>query len=226
MIKSVFFDLNETLTNTDLLAANFKKYFNDASVSKYWFAKLLHTSVIMGSMKCYKNFGALGKHVLEAVALEFNVPLSDEEKTLILSSFKALPPHKDVVPAMKLLRENGISVIVVSNSSLEMIGLQLANAGVIDFVDGYYSVDAVSRYKPFEEVYRYVADQESVKPEEAMMIACHDWDLFGAKKAGLKAGYVKRKNTLYNPYYEQPDLQSDSLIELVAFIVKANLHKD
>ncbi len=220
MIKSVFFDLNETLTNTELLGANFQKYFNNESVSKYWFTKLLHTSVIMGSMKTYKNFGELGKYTLDTVALEFDVNLSDEEKAIILSSFKALPPHRDVIQAMKILRENGISVIVVSNSSLEMIGLQLANAGIINFVDGYYSVDAVSRYKPFKEVYRYVADQESLKLEEVMMIACHDWDLFGAKKAGLKTGYIKRKKTTYNPFYEQPDLQSDSLIELATSLIK------
>ncbi|HZK70497.1 MAG TPA: haloacid dehalogenase type II [Clostridia bacterium] len=222
MIKSVFFDLNETLTNTELLGATFKKYFKDESVSKYWFSKLLHTSVIMGSMESYKNFGELGKHVLDSVAFEYNVNLSEEEKVNILSSFKALPPHKDVIEAMKMLRENSIRVIVVSNSSLEMIGLQLANAGIIDFVDEYYSVDAVSRYKPFKEVYNYVADQESLKPEEVMMIACHDWDLFGAKKAGLKTGYIKRKKTIYNPFYEQPDLQSDSLIEIATSLIYDN----
>jgi len=222
MIKSVFFDLNETLTNTELLGANFKKYFNDESVSKYWFTKLLHTSVIMGAMETYKNFGELGKHVLDSVALEYNANLSDEEKVNILSSFKALPPHKDVIEAMKLLRVNGIRVIVVSNSSLEMIGLQLTNAGIIDYVDGYYSVDSVCRYKPFKEVYSYVANQESLNPEEVMMIACHDWDLFGAKKAGLKTGYIIRKKTIYNPFYEQPDLQSDSLIEIVTSLINSN----
>jgi 2-haloacid dehalogenase len=87
MIKSVFFDLNETLTNTELLGVNFKKYFNDESVSKYWFTKLLHISVIMGAMETYKNFGELGKHVLDSVALEYNVNLSEEEKVNILSSF-------------------------------------------------------------------------------------------------------------------------------------------
>jgi 2-haloacid dehalogenase len=219
MVKSVFFDLNETLTNTKLLGLNFKKYFNDETVSKYWFAKLLHTSVIMGSMETYKNFGILGEHVLDSVALEYNVELSDDAKMEILSSFKALPPHDDVKKAMKILRDNSIKVIVVSNSSLEMIGQQLKNAGIIELVDKYYSVDIVSRYKPFKEIYTYVADHEAIKTEEAFMIACHDWDLFGAKKAGLKTAYIKRKNTLYNPFYEQPDIQSDSLIEIANSII-------
>ncbi len=46
-----------------------------------------------------------------------------------------------------MLRENDIRVIVVSNSSLEMIKLQLTNTNIIDFVDGYYSVDDVCRHK-------------------------------------------------------------------------------
>jgi len=176
----------------------------------------------MGSMASYENFGVLAKHVLESVALEYNIELNDDEKMEILSSFKALPPHNDVVEAMKTLRENGVKVIVVSNSSLEMIGLQLKNAEIIDFVDAYYSVDAVSKYKPFKEVYTYVAGKESIKTEEAMMIACHDWDLFGAKKAGLQTAYIKRKNTIYNPFYAQPDISKDNLIDIAKTIIYNN----
>ncbi|MBK5247721.1 MAG: hypothetical protein JJE49_10710 [Peptostreptococcaceae bacterium] len=34
-----------------------------------------------------------------------------------------------------------------------------------------------------KEVYNYVADQESLKPEEVMMIVRHDWDFFATFKS-------------------------------------------
>ncbi len=67
-----------------------------------------------------------------------------------------------------------------------MIQEQLTNAGIIDLFDAYYSVDSVNKYKPFKDIYHYAAQEENISPEEVVMVATHDWDLFGAKKQVLK----------------------------------------
>jgi len=101
-----------------------------------------------------------------------------------------------------------------------MIKEQLTNAGIIDLFDTYYSVDSVNRYKPFKDIYHYAAHEESVSPEEVVMVSTHDWDLFGAKKAGLTTAYIKRKKEIFNPYYLQPDINKTSMIELVFEIIR------
>ena len=53
------------------------------------------------------------------------------------------------------------------------------------------------------------------------MVATHDWDLFGAKKAGLSTAYVKRKNKIFHPYYLQADYSASNLVELIEQILKA-----
>ena len=220
MIKVVFFDMNETLLNLSLLKESFDKSFDDDYVVKYWFTKLLHTSTVTGIMNEYKNFGELAAVVLENIFYENDKKLTKETKAEILGSFMKLPAYDDVAEALKTLRQNNIRAIAVSNSSLEMIKEQLTNAGIIDLFHAYYSVDSVKKYKPFKDIYQYVAHEENMFPEDVVMVAAHDWDLFGAKKAGLTTAYIKRKKEIFNPYYLQPDINKTSLIELVQEIIK------
>ena len=220
MIKAVFFDMNETLLNLSLLKESFDKSFDDDYVLKYWFTKLLHTSTVTGIMNEYKNFGELAEIVLENIFYESGKQLTKETKAEILGSFRKLPAYDDVAEALKILRQNNIRAIAVSNSSLEMIKEQLTNAGIIDLFHAYYSVDSVKKYKPFKDIYHYVAHEEIISPEDIVMVATHDWDLFWAKKAGFKTAYIKRKKEIFNPYYLQPDINKANLIELVQEIIK------
>ncbi|AFU68616.1 2-haloalkanoic acid dehalogenase, type II [Psychroflexus torquis ATCC 700755] len=221
MKKAVFFDMNETLLNLSLLKKQFDKHFDDNYILKYWFTKLLHSSTIMGIMGDYRNFGELAGVALENLFFENNKSLSSEVKAEILGEFKKLPAYEDVRPALRVLRNNGIRVIAVSNSSLEMIKEQLTNAGIIDLFDSYYSADNVENYKPFKDIYLSAAQKEGLQTENIVMVATHDWDLYGAKKAGLTTAYIKRKQVIYNPYYLQPDFNALNLLDLIRQIIKA-----
>ena len=220
MKKAVFFDMNETLLNLSLLKKQFDKHFDDKYILKYWFTKLLHSSTIMGIMGDYRNFGELAGVALENLFFENNKSLSSEIKAEILGEFKKLPAYEDVRPALRVLRNNGIRVIAVSNSSLGMIKEQLTNAGIIHLFDSYYSADNVENYKPFKDIYISAAQQEGLQTDNIVMIATHDWDLYGAKKAGFTTAYIKRKQEIYHPYYLQPDFNALNLLDLIQQIIK------
>ena len=219
MKKAVFFDMNETLLNLSLLGAQFDKHFEDKYVLKYWFTKLLYSSTIMGIMDEYRNFGELAEIALENLFFENNKPLTNVVKKEILGEFRKLPTYNDVRPALNLLRKENIRVIAVSNSSLTMIKEQLTNSGIIDLFDSYYSVDSVKKYKPFKDIYQSVAKEEGLNTSDVVMVATHDWDLFGAKQAGLTTGYVKRKQEIYHPFYSQADFKDSNLPDLIQQII-------
>lgn len=58
--------------------------------------------------------------------------------------------------------------------------------------DVVLSAEFARRYKPDPEVYLMAAGLLDVPPERAMMVACHDWDLGGAREAGLRTAFVHR----------------------------------
>lgn len=219
MKRAVFFDMNETLLNLSLLGLQFDKHFEDRYVLKYWFTKLLYSSTIMGIMDEYRNFGELAEITLENLFFENNKPLSDIIKNEILGEFRKLPAYDDVRPALLQLKEKNIRVIAVSNSSLTMIKEQLTNSGIIDLFDSYYSVDSVKKYKPFKDIYQSVAKEEGLNTNNIVMVATHDWDLFGAKKAGLSTAYIRRKQEIYHPFYLQADFKDSNLTDLIQQII-------
>ena len=47
------------------------------------------------------------------------------------------------------------------------------------------------------------------------MIACHSWDLFGAKKIGLKTGYIYNYEKFSNEYYPDFNYIGDNALNLV-----------
>lgn len=215
MKKAIFFDMNETLLNLSLLKEQFDHYFDDTFALKYWFTMLLHSSTVIGGMGSYVDFGKLSSAALDRLFVESNKPLTPVIKEEILGAFKRLPAYDDVRAGLKWLQIQGIRTIAVSNSSLAMTQEQLTNAGIIGLFDAYYSVDSVERYKPFQDIYLYVAAQEHLDVKDIAMVATHDWDLYGAKKAGLSTGYIIRKETIYNPYYIHADADSSNLLDLV-----------
>ena len=219
MKRAVFFDMNETLLNLSLLGLQFDKHFEDRYVLKYWFTKLLYSSTIMGIMDEYRNFGELAEITLENLFFENNKPLSDIIKNEILGEFRKLPAYDDVRPALLQLKEKNIRVIAVSNSSLTMIKEQLTNSGIIDLFDSYYSVDSVKKYKPFKDIYQSVAKEEGLNTNNIVMVATHDWDLFGAKKAGLSTAYIRRKQEIYHPFYLKADFKDSNLTDLIQQII-------
>jgi 2-haloacid dehalogenase len=222
MIKTVLFDMNETLLDLSPLKENFGKHFEDKYVLNYWFAKLLHSSTVIGGMGEYADFGKLSEAALESVFLESDKELTEEIKADILGSFRKLPAYNDVPEALNLLRANDIKIISVTNSSYKMLKEQLTHSGLIDLFDSYYSVDSVQKYKPFKDIYTYVLKEEKINAHETVMVATHDWDLFGAKKTGLITAYIKRKEDQYNPYYLKPDMSNSDLVKLVEEIIRFN----
>ena len=214
MIKTVFFDMNETLLDLSSLQKQFDKHFDDKYVLKYWFTKLLHTSTVMGIVGQYKDFSELAGVTLESVFHENDKVLDTKVKSEILNEFKKLPAHEDALPALGMLKSVGIRTVAVSNSSSVMIKQQLDNSGISYLIDAYYSVDEVKKYKPFSDIYLSATQQEGVAAENILMVAAHDWDLLGAKKAGLLTAYVQRKEKIYHPDYLQPDYTVSCLPDL------------
>lgn len=214
MIKAVFFDVNETILRLDSIKGAFEKYGKDHVFLKYWFTKLLKTTMVMGSQGDYLNFDTLAEIVLEDVFNEAGENLKKEDKKMLLDSFKTMDPFDDVEKALMILKESNLKVIAVSNSSKAMIKKQLTHAGIISYFDDYYSVESVKKNKPFKDIYLYAIEQQGFKPSEVMMVASHDWDLYGAKSVGMKTAYIDRKHSIFYPCYPKPDIEDMDLIYL------------
>lgn len=187
------FDVNETLLDLGTLREPFVEAFGDATLLGEWFARLLHGSLVATLTDSYEDFGAIGRRALDVVSARRGVELSVERRDAILGTMRRLPPHPDVPGALARLRGAGFRLATLTNSSHATVRAQLEFAGLSDAFDQVLSVEDVRRFKPAPEPYRMAAERLDVEPLQIRLVAAHDWDVWGAMRAGCAAAYIARR---------------------------------
>ena len=220
MARVCVFDVNETLLDLGALDPHFERVFGDASTRQAWFGQFLAlwlTEMLTGE---YTNFGTIGGGALEMVAERQGVDLSDEDKQRILGDMQELPPHPEVEDALGRLRDAGIRLAALTNSTQQVADAQIDNSGLRDYFEQVLSADTVQRLKPAPEPYRMAAESLGVEIEQVRLVAAHAWDVVGAMRAGCAAAFVARPRMVLNPLAAPPDVVGTDLREVAAQILE------
>jgi 2-haloacid dehalogenase len=206
MARVCVFDVNETLLDLGALDPHFERAFGDAAVRRAWFSQLLQSAFLATITGAYSDFGTIGGAALEMVAEREGVDLSDEDKQEILGGMRELPPHPEVVESLALLRDAGLRLATLTNSTQQVAEAQMDNSGLRDYFEQILSADTVGRLKPAPEPYRMAAQSVGVEVERIRLVAAHAWDVAGALRAGCAAAFVARPGMVLDPLVERPDV--------------------
>jgi 2-haloacid dehalogenase len=220
MARVCVFDVNETLLDLGALDPHFERIFGDAPTRQAWFGQFLTSWLTMTVIGDYWAFGTIGGTALEMVAERQGVNLSDEDKQQILSGMQELPPHPEVDESLSRLREAGIRLAALTNSTQQVADAQIENAGLQGHFEQVLSADTVKRLKPAPEPYRMAADSLGVEPGEVRLVAAHAWDVAGAIRAGCAAAFVARPGMVLNPLVERPEVVGADLREVADRIIE------
>ena len=154
------------------------------------------------------------------VAARRSVTITPEDTNAILSEMRRLPPHPETQEALTRLRQAGLRLVTLTNSTAQVAEAQMANAGLSGYFEQLFSADAVQRLKPAPEPYRMVADRLGVAIGDLRLIAAHAWDIAGALRAGCAAAFVARPGMVLDPLVERPDVVGADLREVAERIVE------
>lgn len=215
--KLIIFDVNETLLDLESMRTSVGKALNgDESLLPLWFSTMLHYSLVDTTRGEFHDFGKVGVAALQMVAKNSGITLTDEQaKQAIVPPLLSLPPHPDVVEGLTVLASAGYKIISLTNSSNAGVKAQFEHAKLTDFFVERLSVEDIGIYKPDLRAYEWAIKKMGIKPEQALMVAAHGWDVAGAKSAGLQTAFIARPNKQLYPLAEQPDYVVKNLIELV-----------
>ena len=214
MSEILLFDVNETLLDLGALRPHFEEAFGNSQVTGEWFGLMLRLSLVATITRTYRPFDVLGKDALATTARKHQVDLSSTTIESIVGQMQQLPPHPDVIPALKRLQAAGYRMATLTNSAPKMLHNQLTHAGLVDFFEKRLSVEAVQLFKPASETYRYAADQLGTDLRNIRMIAAHDWDVTGAIRAGAQAAFIARKGMVLSQSAEKPNIIVPDLLGL------------
>jgi 2-haloacid dehalogenase len=223
MSRVIVFDVIETMLDISTLEPHFEQVFGDKRVLCEWFSQLLLYSEVATIAGPYFDFSTIAGAALEMTAASHELTLSSTEKEQISKGILSLPPHKDVHDALKLLRDAGLQLVTLTNSSQRAMDEQLKNAGIDSYFERKFSVGSVRKFKPAPETYQMVARELNVTTGDLRMVAAHAWDIIGAMQANCAAAFVARQGKVLNPLADKPDIVGEDLRSVAKEIIRIEL---
>ncbi len=223
MARICVFDVNETLLDLGALDPHFERIFGDAGVRRAWFGQLLQSALVATVTDAYSDFGKIGGAALEMTAERQDVILSDEDKRQILGGMRTLPPHPEVAESLSRLRDAGLRLATLTNSTQQVAEAQMDNSGLRGYFEQLLSADTVRRLKPPPEPYRMAAEALGVDVDQIRLVAAHAWDVAGALRAGCAAAFVARPGMVLDPLVERPDVVGADLREVADRILEVEV---
>ncbi|KAI0195935.1 HAD-like protein [Astrocystis sublimbata] len=99
----------------------------------------------------------------------------------------------DVLPALRALKEEpGLELFVLANGTTRLQLDLVRSSGLAACFDMLFSSELLGVYKPSPAAYNRALALVGVRPDQAVMVAAHAYDLRAAKALGLHTVYVYR----------------------------------
>ena len=210
------FDVNETLLDLRVLEPFFNELFGEPRALRDWFAELILYSQTLTVAGYYRPFNELAAAVLRMRGAVAGVEITDAHTRSLGEAIRRMPAHPDVAPGLRRLREAGFRLVTLTNSPPSAGPSPLEGAGVADYFEDHFSVDAVGAFKPAPACYHQVARRLGVGTGDLCLVACHVWDTIGAQALGCQGAFVRRPGNAVIDVAEvpTPDFIADDLISL------------
>lgn len=214
MARTAVFDINETTLDLAPVREVADRLVGAEGGFRAWFARLIQLAMTVSVTGRHVPFTDLARDALNAVAATSGRRASEEDWSRLAAAFGELRAYPDVAPGLAALRDAGWALAALTNTPRAAVADQFERAGLSTAFDRVLSVDAVGRFKPAPEPYLYALDELGAGADGAWMVACHDWDLAGARAVGMRTAYVRRPGMSFAASHPGPDLEVDDFVEL------------
>ncbi|WP_432541614.1 haloacid dehalogenase type II [Kineococcus sp. SYSU DK002] len=221
----IVFDVNETLSDLRPIADRFLAVGAPAHLAPLWFATVLRDGFALTAVGDARPFAQLGAEALRTLlhGVELRTdPAAGLDGSLegavehVLDGMGRLPLHPDVVDGVRGLRADGHRLFTLSNGSSRVGEQLLTAAGVREEFEAVLSVDEAGAWKPAPAAYEHVLRVAGSRPQEALLVAVHPWDVDGAARAGLGTAWVDRDGAPYPASSTSARVRATDLVDLRA----------
>jgi len=156
-------------------------------------------------------YRAVGEMSVAQVMDRAGIAHTPEEVRGLVAAIERLEPFPEVPAALDRLRVR-YRVAVLSNGDPDM--LEAAKRHHRIAFDAVISVAEAGSFKPHRATYIKAAELLGVRMDEVLFVANHEFDVVGAKAAGMRAAFIDRRRRPFARWPHQPDLIVPSMAAL------------
>jgi 2-haloacid dehalogenase len=216
-LRWVLFDLNLTLVDPSVLA----QPLGDSADAEELVVAAFDTAVAE-AMAVTLTGGHSGFRELVDAALRRELAVAGRDPALAADSLDLLgsmPAFIEAPGALERLRSEGLHLGVISQSSTTAADQVLRFAGLRDRMDLVIGADEIGVFKPHPRAYAFAVERTGVSTSEICFVAAHWWDIMGAARAGLRTGWVGRRERALLATVPEPTVRGSDLTEVSERIV-------
>jgi 2-haloacid dehalogenase len=157
----------------------------------------------------YRPLPELAEQAFDSAAAATAVEVDAGRLAARLTELPLFPEAQRALDAL-----SGERLAVLSNGTRDGLEELLSNAGIRERFEHVLAADSVGRYKPAPEVYALAPAAFAVPPSEITLVSSNDWDVAGAKLAGLRTVWVSRGKPVARVLGIAPDAVVEDLTGL------------
>ena len=158
----------------------------------------------------WQRLDDLHRAALLEVVDEFAIHLPEADLERLVFAWHHLPPWPDAVGGLTRLRSRFV-LATLSNGGVALL-VDLNRAAGLPF-DCILSSELVKSYKPDPPIYGLVPDLLAIRPQQAMLVAAHAYDLAAAAEQGMRTAFVRRPQEWGTGKTQDPDFKVDILAD-------------
>jgi 2-haloacid dehalogenase len=217
-LRWVLFDLNGTLVDPSVMA----QPLGDTAAAEEIVSAAVNDAIQLAMVITLTKGEAVFKDLVRAglrrrLRLAGGDPAAADDALGLMGS---MPAFIDAPSALEHLRGIGLRLGVLTQSSADAADGVLRFAGLRDRMETVISAPESGAFKPDPRPYRMALERIASPAEEVALVAAHWWDVTGAKAAGLRTGWVARRDLVLPDGLPEPDVSGRDLMEVAEGLAK------
>lgn len=156
-------------------------------------------------------YRAIGELSVSHVMHRAGIAHTEEDARGLVAAIERLKPFPEVPAALDRLRAR-FRLVVLSNGDPDMLEQAKRHHGVP--FEAVISVAEAGAFKPHRATYTKAAELLGMRMEEVLFVANHEFDVVGAKAAGMRTAFIDRRRRPFARWPHQPDLIVPSMTAL------------
>ncbi len=209
----MFYALNVKVVSFDCYGTLFDWLYGIRGLLEYLFKRNVLDEFFeceRSELSSFKPYSTILRSCLKRLMEKYGLVYSERYGEALVMGFAKSPPFPDVVPGLKLLKERGYKLAIISNTEHKLINITLT--GMRELFNWVITAEDTGYYKPSLKAFTHAYRLMGVSLSEVVHVSAYPYyDLEPARRLGIKTILINRYGYTWNPSIK-------SLEEIVDYI--------
>lgn len=220
-LRAIVFDAYGTLFDVHSVASLAEQLFpgRGEALSMLWRQKQLEYSWLRAMSRRYKPFWGITRDALIFSCERLALALDETSLQRLMNQYSSLSAFPENLQTLRLLKQAGLPLGILSNGNREMIEVSVRSAGMSGLFDHILSSETVQTFKTQDPIYALAPEAFACRPEQILFVSSNGWDAIGARWYGFTSFWINRAGLPLDRLDVAPQHQGSLLSDILPLVL-------